>query len=156
MSVCSAKKETAVHACVLHASLHEGGLRVCVRASVFVGTSSSSAKPTHSISLPPPLLSQTVDLVCKDLDKYHHALDKALVKYHTLKMDEINKIVKELWQATYKGHDIETIAIQSSVDAGEKKKLARSYSYRVCLAVSRTARVWNTHTHTHTRSVIRG
>jgi len=79
MSVCSAKKETAVHACVLHASLHEGGLRVCVRASVFVGTSSSSAKPTHSISLPPPLLSQTVDLVCKDLDKYHHALDKYCV-----------------------------------------------------------------------------
>ena len=39
-----------------------------------------------------------------DLDKYHRALDKAIMSYHKTKMDEINKIIRELWRNTYKGH----------------------------------------------------
>ena len=39
----------------------------------------------------------------KDLKKYHGALDKALMKYHSMKMAEVNKIVKELWQQIYRG-----------------------------------------------------
>lgn len=30
------------------------------------------------------------------------ALEKALLTFHTLKMSDINKIVKELWQKTYR------------------------------------------------------
>ena len=37
-----------------------------------------------------------------DMDKFYKALDKALMKYHAVKMSEINKIIKELWQPTYK------------------------------------------------------
>eukprot|EP00959_Pyramimonas_sp_CCMP1952_P194326 4063558-Pyramimonas_sp.AAC.1 len=36
-----------------------------------------------------------------DLEKYYQALDKALMKFHNSKMEEINKIVQELWQQTY-------------------------------------------------------
>ena len=34
------------------------------------------------------------------------------MKYHTIKMQAINQIIKELWQATYKGNDIEAIEIR--------------------------------------------
>jgi len=57
---------------------------------------------------------------------------RALMKYHTAKMDEINKIVKELWQQTYRGQDIDTIEIHA--DQGDATK-ARSYNYRVRLAI---------------------
>lgn len=39
------------------------------------------------------------------------------MKYHAAKMEEINKIIKELWQATYKGNDIDTIAVRSDVES---------------------------------------
>jgi hypothetical protein len=37
------------------------------------------------------------------LEKYATALDNAIMKYHSLKMDEINKIIRELWTQTYRG-----------------------------------------------------
>ena len=30
------------------------------------------------------------------------ALEKALLSYHTTKMEDINKVIKELWQKTYR------------------------------------------------------
>ena len=30
------------------------------------------------------------------------ALEKALLAYHTTKMQDINKVIKELWQKTYR------------------------------------------------------
>jgi len=82
--------------------------------------------------------------VAHDLDKYHNALEKyargislsplllqtlarkleltlyfvsrALMRYHAMKMEEINKIIRELWQATYKGQDIDTIKIRSDTE----------------------------------------
>ena len=45
------------------------------------------------------ILSETAD----DLSKYYKALDKAIMKFHKVKMDEINKIIRELWQQTYRG-----------------------------------------------------
>lgn len=47
---------------------------------------------------------RTTELVNKDLDKYYKALDKAIMKYHSLKLKEINKIIKEYWMKTYRGH----------------------------------------------------
>ena len=32
--------------------------------------------------------------------------------YHTTKMSDINKIIKELWQKTYRGQDIDYIQVR--------------------------------------------
>ena len=57
------------------------------------------------------------------------ALEKALLAFHTAKMSDINKIVKELWQKTYRGQDIDYIKIKADADHGA----ARSYNYRVIM-----------------------
>jgi hypothetical protein len=44
---------------------------------------------------------------------------------------EVNKIIRELWTATYKGEDITNIEIMTSMDAGSKA--AKSYNYRVVM-----------------------
>eukprot|EP01133_Synstelium_polycarpum_P012198 gene12198-14275_t len=72
---------------------------------------------------------ETAELVYKDLDRYHKALDKALMKYHVLKMEEINKSIRELWQATYRGGDIDTIEIRSEESTAANK----SINYRVVM-----------------------
>jgi DNA repair protein RAD50 len=43
-------------------------------------------------------------------------------------MEEINKIIKELWQTTYKGNDISTIEIRADSDETSGR---RNYNYRV-------------------------
>ncbi|KFG53460.1 RecF/RecN/SMC N terminal domain-containing protein, partial [Toxoplasma gondii FOU] len=89
-------------------------------------------------------------MAAKDLDRYHRALDKALMKYHSMKMQEINATMKELWQTMYTGHDIDFIAIRSDTEeqtAGAPTSLfgnasssasapaagQRSYNYRVVM-----------------------
>ncbi|KTW32108.1 DNA repair protein rad50 [Pneumocystis jirovecii RU7] len=52
------------------------------------------------------------------------------MKYHSLKMEEINRIVDELWKKTYCGTDVDTILIRSD---NENLKENRSYNYRVCM-----------------------
>jgi DNA repair protein RAD50 len=66
----------------------------------------------------------------EDLGRYGGALDKAIMKYHSLKMEEINRIIEELWQKTYRGTDVDTILIRSD---NENAKGNRSYNYRVCM-----------------------
>ncbi|EFA85515.1 DNA recombination/repair protein [Heterostelium album PN500] len=73
--------------------------------------------------------AETLELINKDLDKYYKALDKALMKYHVLKMDEINKTIRELWTATYRGNDIDTIEIRSDESTTAKKVI----NYRVVM-----------------------
>ena len=63
------------------------------------------------------------------LDTMLQALEKALLAFHTAKMSDINKIVKELWQKTYRGQDIDYIKIKADADHGA----ARSYNYRVIM-----------------------
>ena len=52
-------------------------------------------------------------LAIQDLGNYWTALDKALLQYHRLKIEDINKIIHELWSLTYKGLDISNIEIVS-------------------------------------------
>ena len=64
--------------------------------------------------------------------------DKALQSFHTLKIREINKIIRELWQLIYKGQDIDSIEIESGVEDGTTTTAAaarnsRSYNYRVVM-----------------------
>ncbi|KAL5013552.1 hypothetical protein ScPMuIL_007822 [Solemya velum] len=76
---------------------------------------------------------RTTELANSDLEKYYRALDKAIMNYHTRKMEEINKIICELWKNTYRGNDIETIEIRSDDDEGGIMKTRRNYNYRVVM-----------------------
>jgi len=85
---------------------------------------------------------ETTEMAVKDLQSYFDALDKALQNFHTLKIREINKIVRELWQLIYKGQDIDMIRLESGEDsegggggaaASAAPKTARSYNYRVVM-----------------------
>ncbi|KAJ3329263.1 DNA repair protein rad50 [Blyttiomyces sp. JEL0837] len=78
---------------------------------------------------------KTETLANEDLEKYSKALEAAIMRYHTMKMDEINKIIRELWVNTYKGNDIETIEIRSD---NENVKGNRSYNYRVVMIKDQT------------------
>jgi DNA repair protein RAD50 len=66
----------------------------------------------------------------EDLGRYGSALDKAIMTYHALKMEEINRIIEELWQRTYQGTDVDTILIRSD---NENAKGNRNYNYRVSM-----------------------
>lgn len=73
---------------------------------------------------------QTTTSAMSDLGKYGAALDKAVMKYHSLKMEEINRIIEELWKSTYRGTDVDAILIRSDNESGKGN---RSYNYRVCM-----------------------
>lgn len=70
-------------------------------------------------------------LISNDIQTYSKALDNAIMKYHSMKMEDINRILKELWSQTYKGTDIDSIAIKSDVNIQAKGN--RSYNYRVVM-----------------------
>lgn len=59
--------------------------------------------------------------------------DKALQNFHTLKIREINKIIRELWQLIYKGQDIDSIELESGIDEQSTSRSTRSYNYRVVM-----------------------
>ena len=73
---------------------------------------------------------ETSKAAIEDLGRYGGALDKAIMTYHSLKMEEINRIIEELWRDTYRGTDVDTILIRSD---NENAKGNRSYNYRVCM-----------------------
>lgn len=74
---------------------------------------------------------RTTEMANDDLNKYYTALDKALMAFHASKMAEINKVIRELWQKTYRNPDIDHIAIVS--DAESATSSGRSYNYRVVM-----------------------
>ncbi|RYH29595.1 hypothetical protein EON65_07970 [archaeon] len=65
--------------------------------------------------------------------------DGALQTFHTLKIREINKIIRELWQLIYQGQDIDTIELESGVGNDPEAGIvapsggSRSYNYRVVM-----------------------
>ncbi|XP_063303490.1 DNA repair protein RAD50 [Pelobates fuscus] len=83
---------------------------------------------------------RTTELANKDLDIYYKTLDQAIMKFHSMKMEEINKIIRDLWRSTYRGQDIEYIEIRSDADetvtAADKR---RTYNYRVVMIKGDTA-----------------
>ena len=52
------------------------------------------------------------------------------MQYHSIKMEEINRITEELWKKTYQGTDVDTILIRSDHEAAKGN---RSYNYRVAM-----------------------
>ncbi|KAG3024886.1 hypothetical protein JG687_00005732 [Phytophthora cactorum] len=76
---------------------------------------------------------ETTQMAVTDLDRYFKALDESLLQYHSKKVEEINTIIRSLWQITYKGQDIDTIELVSGQQDGTVSKAARSYDYRVVM-----------------------
>ncbi|XP_058484046.1 DNA repair protein RAD50 [Solea solea] len=79
------------------------------------------------------IVMRTTELVIKDLDLYYKALDQSIMKFHSMKMDEINKIIRDLWRSTYRGQDIEYVEIRSDVDENSSAAKRRVYNYRVVM-----------------------
>ncbi|KAI8965399.1 putative RAD50 protein [Daldinia sp. FL1419] len=73
---------------------------------------------------------ETTKAAIEDLGKYGTALSNAIMRYHALKMEEVNRIAGELWQSTYQGTDIDTILIKSDSEVTTGRS---SYNYRVCM-----------------------
>lgn len=84
---------------------------------------------------------EALKIVLVDINTYYSALERALHNYHTRKINEVNKVIKELWQVIYQGRDIETIEIESGYDAppatttstAATSRTNRSYNYRVIM-----------------------
>lgn len=74
---------------------------------------------------------RTTTVANKDLETYYKALDEALMRFHGIKMKEINNVLKEYWRHTYRGKDIDEVYILSEHVATEKGR--RSYNYRVVM-----------------------
>ena len=68
--------------------------------------------------------ASALSMAAADVERYHRALEKAILRFHAAKMEEINKAIKELWQRTYKGGDIESIALRA--DAGDGAEVGGS------------------------------
>ncbi|KAJ4292482.1 DNA repair protein rad50 [Kalmusia sp. IMI 367209] len=73
---------------------------------------------------------ETTKAACEDLARYGSALEQAILKFHSLKMDEINKIIDELWRNAYQGTDVDTVRIRSDNEGGARN---RTYNYRVVM-----------------------
>ena len=72
---------------------------------------------------------KTTELAHGDLERYHKALERALLSFHTAKMRDINRAVKELWQQTYRAADIDYIQVRADGEGAA----GRSYNYRVVM-----------------------
>jgi DNA repair protein RAD50 len=71
-------------------------------------------------------------LSLEDIDKYYKALDKGLMLYHRNKMEDINQVLRSLWQSTYRGRDIEYICIESD-QLDDLQNQRKQYNYRVVM-----------------------
>uniref|UniRef100_A0A8C9G8F7 ATPase AAA-type core domain-containing protein n=1 Tax=Piliocolobus tephrosceles TaxID=591936 RepID=A0A8C9G8F7_9PRIM len=71
----------------------------------------------------------------KDICTYYNAIDQAIIKFHNLKMEEINISIKNLWRRVYNSPDIDYIYIKSDIQKPNNDKLIqrRSYNYRVVM-----------------------
>lgn len=72
---------------------------------------------------------ETTKAAISDLTRYAHALDSAIIRYHALKMTDINRIIADLWRNAYQGTDVDTLRIVGDTDP----KGNRSYNYRVVM-----------------------
>lgn len=70
---------------------------------------------------------RALELSLEDLDKCINGLDKAIVDFHSSKIEEINRALRDLWPSTYKGSDIEYVELKS------ESSETRAYNYRMIM-----------------------
>ncbi|UJR09375.1 hypothetical protein I4U23_013619 [Adineta vaga] len=79
-------------------------------------------------------VQQTVEeIASQDLERFYKVLDQTMMTYHTQKMNQLNKIIRDLWRTTYRGSDIDAIEIRSDADEENASKARRTYNYRVVM-----------------------
>lgn len=71
----------------------------------------------------------------EDMKALRKAVDQALHEYQTLKMEQINSSIKQLWTNTYMGEDIDHVQIREEVSTRASK---RSFRYRVVMVKNGT------------------
>lgn len=71
-----------------------------------------------------------LELAIVEHETFLKELNNSIIAYHSNKLDEINQIIYDLWQKTYKGEDIETIEIRAEQETRSK---ARSYIYKLVM-----------------------
>ena len=78
---------------------------------------------------------RVLEMSVQDMEKYYKALDRAVMNYHVIKMNEINKTIKQLWRQVYKGNDIDYIEIRNEEEAtnDDKIKQKKTYNYRLVI-----------------------
>jgi len=54
--------------------------------------------------------------IVKDLQIYYLALNQSVINFHKERMEEVNRIIRELWVSIYKGSDIDYIEIKTESD----------------------------------------
>lgn len=57
-------------------------------------------------------------------------LDSAIMAYHSLKINQVNALLRDYWRLTYRGKDIDCIELRAEPDTTRKVK---SYNYRLVL-----------------------
>lgn len=97
-------------------------------------------------------IQQSVEeMASQDLERFYKVLDQTMMTYHTQKMNQLNKIIRDLWRTTYRGSglfcrdgrvvhvvrgwfsDIDSIEIRSDADDQNASKARRTYNYRVVM-----------------------
>lgn len=73
-----------------------------------------------------------LELSMKDLNKYIAIFEKSILDFHSERMKQINRRIRSLWRAIYKGNDIDYIEIRTENTTGSSKR--RSYDYKVMMA----------------------
>lgn len=86
---------------------------------------------------------ETTLMAMEDVARMEALLDASLIEFHAQKMREINGVLRELWQQTYRGRDIDAIEIvaehkkasAASKRAGKAKSKSskRAYNYKVVM-----------------------
>lgn len=76
---------------------------------------------------------RTAELAEQDLQQWYNSLDTSLQKFHERKMSEVNQVLRELWQKTYTGADIDLIEVKSEPARQSGSGRSRSYDYRLVM-----------------------
>ncbi|KRY56800.1 putative aconitate hydratase, mitochondrial [Trichinella britovi] len=79
----------------------------------------------------------TLEHAQNDLYHYANALEQAIMQFHKIKMQEVNAILKDLWEAVYQGSDVDYIEIKSEEDLQDNFGKRRNYNYRVVMHVGK-------------------
>ncbi|KAF7683817.1 DNA repair protein RAD50 [Astathelohania contejeani] len=70
---------------------------------------------------------KTMEICLDDLDKCIKVLDRSIIEFHSNKINELNKTLKDLWTGTYKGNDIDWIELRSESEGN------KMYNYRIVM-----------------------
>lgn len=108
-------------------SLLRGELKQIVQTIKTLNSELEEYKDTNKNYLKCSIEIKVLELSSEDLDKCINGLDKAIVDFHSSKIEDVNRTLKDLWINTYKGNDIDYIELKS------ESSETRAYNYRLVM-----------------------